>query len=415
MSAHWNKIIGPGVMFAATAIGVSHLVQSTTAGALFGLSLLGFIVLANVLKYPFFEFGTRYAAATGKSIIEGYYELHKGWLIIYLIVTVISMFFVTAAVGIVAIGFMEHLFGLSEWTGFSKATHLLLFIGSALLLIWGRFNVLERLVKLLGIVLLVTTVVAFSLAMVKQPQGVSSFQALFPPLSTDAWAFLLPLMGWMPTAIDLSAWNSLWTIEKVKTSGYKPTVKESVKEFGIGYWISAVLALLFLVMGAYLVFGTGKIVPQEAASFSAFVVELYTTTLGRWATLLVGAAAFSIMFSTFITILDGYSRAMTASLPLVWNTIQPSKRLNALIVLLVAFGGLLLIISFENNPDGFRSLINTATTLSFIVAPIIALLNFRLVRSDKIGKENAPGKWLIVLSWLGIFYLIAFCFGYLFF
>ena len=27
--------------------------------------------------------------------------------------------------------------------------------------------------------------------------------------------FLIALMGWMPTAIDLSSWNSLWTLQEL--------------------------------------------------------------------------------------------------------------------------------------------------------------------------------------------------------
>ena len=50
------KISGPGLLFASTAIGVSHLIQSTRAGADFGLMIIGFVVLVSVLKYPFFEF-----------------------------------------------------------------------------------------------------------------------------------------------------------------------------------------------------------------------------------------------------------------------------------------------------------------------------------------------------------------------
>ena len=53
----YRKTFGPGILFACTAIGVSHLVQSTRAGAEFGFMILGFVILANVLKYPFFEHG----------------------------------------------------------------------------------------------------------------------------------------------------------------------------------------------------------------------------------------------------------------------------------------------------------------------------------------------------------------------
>lgn len=75
-SRFWTAF-GPGLLWAATAIGVSHLVQSTRAGALAGFGLAGVILLALILKYPFFEFGPRYAAATGTSLVEGYSRLGR--------------------------------------------------------------------------------------------------------------------------------------------------------------------------------------------------------------------------------------------------------------------------------------------------------------------------------------------------
>ena len=49
----WTKRLGPGLLFAGAAIGVSHLVQSTRAGADFGWGLLWALLLANIMKYPF--------------------------------------------------------------------------------------------------------------------------------------------------------------------------------------------------------------------------------------------------------------------------------------------------------------------------------------------------------------------------
>ena len=50
------KALGPGLLFAAVSVGVSHVVQSTRAGAGYGFSLMGIIVLALILKYPLFEY-----------------------------------------------------------------------------------------------------------------------------------------------------------------------------------------------------------------------------------------------------------------------------------------------------------------------------------------------------------------------
>lgn len=67
-----SKIIGPGVIFAASAVGVSHLVQSTRAGAVYGFAMLVFALAGLLAKYPAFLFAPSYAAATGKSILSSY-------------------------------------------------------------------------------------------------------------------------------------------------------------------------------------------------------------------------------------------------------------------------------------------------------------------------------------------------------
>jgi Mn2+/Fe2+ NRAMP family transporter len=63
--------LGPGLLFASMAIGTSHLVLSTKAGAQYGWVMVIPIILANILKYPFFEFGVRYTSVTNKTLIEG--------------------------------------------------------------------------------------------------------------------------------------------------------------------------------------------------------------------------------------------------------------------------------------------------------------------------------------------------------
>ena len=61
-----NKLekLGPGLLFAGAAIGVSHLVQSTRAGADFGWGLLWGLLLINLFKYPFFQLTRQLALNT---------------------------------------------------------------------------------------------------------------------------------------------------------------------------------------------------------------------------------------------------------------------------------------------------------------------------------------------------------------
>ena len=91
-SNHWASLrnLGPGLLFAGMAIGTSHLVQSTRAGAVFGLGLAGVILLANVAKYPAFRFGAQYAAATGETLISVYRRIGLAPVIFLLAVFVFA-------------------------------------------------------------------------------------------------------------------------------------------------------------------------------------------------------------------------------------------------------------------------------------------------------------------------------------
>ena len=407
-----KKTLGPGILFASTAIGVSHLVQSTKAGALFGFGLIWAIILANILKYPFFEFGSRYASATGKSIIDGYFKLGKWALWIYFIITLGSMFFVCAAVGKVTTGFMQNLFQLQK-IGFQNLTStILIFSICGLLLIVGKFKVLDQIIKIIGIILLISTIIAFILCLYNGPINKKITIINYFPVNKHSLLFLIPLMGWMPTAIDLSSWNSLWTLEKIKNTNYHPTLKETLFEFNFGYFISAFLSICFMTMGAFLIYGTNITMPSASHLFANQVVNLYTKVFGDWSYIIIASSTFSIMFGTCIAVFDGYSRALKKSTELLKPKYSDYKNLYNLNVIILILGSFAIIYQFENT-NNFGILVNFATALSFVVAPVVAIFNYAIIKKH-LDKKYQPPKWLNYLSILGIFYLIIFTLFYLF-
>ncbi len=401
------KTSGPGVLFACTAIGVSHLVQSTRAGADFGLMILGFVILAILLKYPFFEFSSRYANSTQTSIIDGYKKLGKPALWLYFVLTVASMFFVTGAVGFVTAGFFENLFGvdfLGEWTV------VILFAICVSILAVGKYNVLDSMIKIIAIVLLITTVSAFLFAMYNGPvEQVSGFQP------EDLWEisgifFLLALMGWMPTAVDLSSWNSLWTVERMKQTHYKPQLKETLFEFRLAYLITGVLAVMFVALGAFIFYGSGEELPNNNSLFAHKIVTLYTETIGDWSYIIIAASAFTVMFGTILAVFDGYSRSLQRTVELIFikkeDKIRTKFRTFYVIFLIILSSGAFVIISqFQDN---LKELVDFATVLSFVIAPVIAIFNFRLVTGKFLDEEHQPSIWLKILSVVGIIFLSGF-------
>lgn len=406
MPTRFLKALGPGILFAATAIGVSHLVQSTRAGALFGYGLIWAVLAANLFKYPFFEFGARYANATGKNLLQGYHEISPWLLRIYVLATLGSMITVTAGVSIVTAALLAELFGFS---GSLVSLTALLFAACILILLAGQYRLLDRSIKLIALVLLAATLVTFFVAMGHPIEIASDFH---PKSWLDGQAnflFVIALMGWMPTAVDLSTWSSLWTLERIKESGYHPTLRETLVDFRIGYWISAILAVVFVILGARLLYFPNITVPEGANAFVHVLIEIYTQNLGNWSYYVILIAAASIMFSTTITVFDGYARALKASGHLLFP--EKSDRLwYPVIVMVLAAGGLILIGLFANK---MAVLLDLATSISFLIAPIIAWFNYKVIFSKKFPDHAKPGWALHLLTILGLIFLLAFTLWYL--
>lgn len=410
--SQFSKTAGPGILFACTAIGVSHLVQSTRAGADYGLFILGFVILITLLKYPFFEFGSRYANSTQTSIIDGYKKIGKPALWLYFLLTISSMFFVTGAVGFVTAGFFENLFGidfLGEWT------IIILFGVCVGILAIGKYDVLDSLIKIIAIVLVVSTVSAFLLTLYNGPiEPVAGFEP------KDLWEisgifFLLALMGWMPTAVDLSSWNSLWTLERMKQTKYKPSLKETLFEFRLAYLITGILAIMFVTLGAFIFYGSGEELPNSNSLFAHEIVTLYTQTIGDWSYLIIAASAFTVMFGTIIAVFDGYSRSLQRTVELIFTKKEEKIRTKfrtfyVIFLLVISTGSLVVIFQFGNN---LKELVDFATVLSFVIAPVIAIFNFRLVTGKFLDKEHQPPVLLKVLSIAGIIFLSGFALFFL--
>ena len=137
-------------------------------------------------------------------------------------------------------------------------------------------------------------------------------------IGPEAIAFIIPLMGWMPTAVDLSTWNSLWTIEKIKSSGYHPKLKETLFDFNLGYIVSALLSICFITLGAFLIYGTDLTIAKQSDLFASDVVGLYTRIFGSWSYVIIASCTFSIMFGTCIAVFDGYGRALKRTTELLF-------------------------------------------------------------------------------------------------
>ena len=393
--------LGHGLLFAGAAIGVSHLVQSTRAGADFGLGLLWALLLVNFFKYPFFQFGPRYALATGESLLAGYAKLGKGVIVTYFVLTIATMFTIQTAVTIVTAGLAVELFGISSNIVYWGVVITLI---CATLLSFGRYGLLDRGMKVIIIVLSISTFVAAFLAL-EQSKDIEWIQVL--PASTTGFAFLIAFMGWMPGPLDISVWHSLWSLEKKKRM-QNLTVKQSLFDFNVGYLTTIVLGICFVLLGTLVMYGTGIGFSSSGGAFAQQLIALYTSSLGNGAYWIIGIAAFTTMFSTTLTTLDASPRAMAKTAQILQLPIVTSSYLFWILVLVI---GTCAVFFFLLSNMG--ALVQLATILSFITAPFYGLINFLLVSGRHMPENYRPNGLMKVWSIAGLVFLTGFTIWYL--
>jgi Mn2+/Fe2+ NRAMP family transporter len=418
------KSIGPGILYAATAVGASHLVQSTRAGASYGLALVLLILLTYIAKYPAFRFGAQYASATGNSLLHGYRNQGQWAIAIYIIIALGTMFAALPAVTLITAGLAKVAFGLQMST---LSISVIILAVCSLILILGGYHLLDRLVKVLMVILAIATLVATALVIPKINWAISGM--IFPRgiVNADVF-FIVALLGMMPSSVDISVWHSLWSVAKAKDSGHRPTQREALFDFHIGYIGAFALAMCFVLLGAGVMHNSGMQFESSAAGFAAQLIDLYKQSLGEWSGTLIGIVAVAVMFSTVLAGLDGYPRAAVSLFKIYTRRETPSVELETpsdeletpsdeletpatnksvyittLIVLVL--GSILILYLFVTS---LKLVIDIASTILFLFAPVIAWLNHRAMTSSQFPSNARPGRGLLALSAIGVIWMAAF-------
>jgi Mn2+/Fe2+ NRAMP family transporter len=406
---HFFCLLGPGMLMAGAAIGVSHLVQSTRAGADFGFQLIGVVLVANIFKYPFFEVAHRYTAGTGETLLHGYEKLGRAYLVIYFLLNIVVSVGSVAAVSFVTAALLENL--LMTGLGIPTVTAGILLVCCAIYAI-GHYHWLDIIIKVLMLLLFVATVSAFILAL--DHGGVMAEGFISPsPWNLAALPFLIALMGWMPGPLEMSSWQSIWMEAKIRDCGHRPTLKEAQIDFNTGYGLCIVLAVMFVCLGAFMMHGSGQTFSDSAVGFAGQVVDLYVAMLGEWARPVIGIAAFTAMFSTTLTLLDAYPRAMA----ICCHIFSEKKSLKNISygkwrwgwTAFCAGGGLYIIAM----TSGLKAIVDAVTIIAFLAAPLFAFMNYRLIFASHVPDTVKPKGWMKVMMPVGLLYLFGFALLYL--
>jgi Mn2+/Fe2+ NRAMP family transporter len=402
------KAIGPGILVACAAIGGSHLVWSTQAGAQYGWSLIGLILLANLFKYPFFLYGQRYTAATGESLLAGYKRQGVAYVYIFLGINIFTGIINTASVAMIS-GTLFAGYGF-DGSSIPILTVGILLICAAVILV-GHYKMLDKMAKLAVVVLGLSTLVALGLAFSHGPVASPDFVGP-SPWTWMAFPFLVMLLGWMPAPIDLSAWSSLWMFSRKEETGHFATTKETSIDFYLGYVMAVLMAVAFVGLGKLIMYGSGEELASGGIGFSQQLVNLYSANIGSWSKPLILTAAFTTMFSTTMTCIDGYPRSLAASCTLLNDSFSRRfKQIFQLTIVLSVVASCIIVLFFVNN---LLQLLSFAAIISFVTSPVLAYINYKVMNGSNVPVKDRPGTFLKILSWAGLLFFLLMTLGFVY-
>lgn len=240
--AKW-KIVGPGLVVAATGVGAGDLVSTLVAGSRYGYGLLWAVIVGVILKIVLVEGAGRYTLATGKTIFEGWRSLGK-WTTWYFAPYIMIWGFVYGASVMsstaLPLAALFPIFPLWAWA------ILMGLLGFAM--VWfGRYNFFEKVTAVLVGLMFVTVV---GLAVVATPNIPEMFTGLVPIIPEGGLIYTLALAGGVGGTITLAAYG-YWLREK---GWYTPKWMKVMRiDNSMAYVVTGIFVIAMLIVGAEVV------------------------------------------------------------------------------------------------------------------------------------------------------------------
>jgi len=290
------KIVGPGLVVAATGVGAADMVATLVAGSRFGYALLWAVVLGVILKIVLVEGAGRYTLATGKTIFEGWRTLGK-WTTWYFGPYIMLWGFVYGATAMSSAALpLAALFPALPLPVWAVLMGL-----AGLTMVWfGRYAFFEKITAVLVGIMFVTVV---GLAVIAVPDVPAMLAGLVPMIPDGGVLYTLALAGGVGGTITLAAYG-YWLREKGwSTPRWMKVMRIDNR---MAYVMTGVFVIAMLVVGAEVVSAAGVTLSagdKGLVDLSTVLNEKYGVVVGTG--FLVGFWAAS--FSSIIGVWNGVS------------------------------------------------------------------------------------------------------------
>ncbi|MFC3520104.1 Nramp family divalent metal transporter [Streptomonospora nanhaiensis] len=345
------KMIGPGIVVAATGVGSGDLVATLVAGENYGYALLWAVIVGCIVKISLAEATGRWHLATGKTIFDGWRSLGL-WTFVFFAPYIVIWGFVYGATAMSATALpLAAMFPAVPLPVFAVIAGI-----SGLVFVWfNQYPVFEKVMTVLVGVMFVTVV---GLAVYLVPNLGDMATGIVPTVPDGSLFNTLGLIGGVGGTITMAAYG-FW----VNAKGWRDStwIKMMRMDNRVAYITTGVFVLAMLIVGAELLRPMGvaladgdqglitlaEVLRDEFGPVVSilfligFFAAAYTSLIGVW-------HGVSLMFADFVRKLRGQpsipveeretSKEFRAYL--IWLTFPPMLLLilDEPIQLIIAYG-----------------------------------------------------------------------------
>ena len=302
------KLVGPGLVVAATGIGAGDLIATLVAGSRFGYTLLWAAVAGVLIKIALVEGAGRFTLATGRTIFEGWRSLGV-WTAIYFGPYIVVWGFVygAAAMSSTALPLNALFPGVPIWV-FAGISGLM----GAVIVWYGKYKAFEYIIAFFVGLMFLTVVGS---AIVTVPNLAEIARGLVPTIPEGALIYTLGIAGGVGGTLTLAAYG-YWLREKGWSTPRWMRVMRI--DNSVAYVMSGIFVVAMLIVGAELLYSAqitiadgdaglvdlAEVLGDRYGTFMAyffligFWASSFSSILGVW-------NGVSIMFADYLGVLRG--------------------------------------------------------------------------------------------------------------
>lgn len=380
------RLVGPGLVVAATGVGAADLVATLVAGSRYGYALLWVAVLGTVIKVVLVEGAGRYSLATGRTIFEGWRSLGR-WTTWYFApyIVIWGLVYGATAMSSSALPIIVLFPGLSL---------KLVAVCSGLIglaLVWfGSYAGFEKVIAAFVGVMFAAVVGAAVRAVPNVPQILAG---LVPTVPAGSLFYLLGLAGGVGGTITLAAYG-YWLREKGWST---PRFMKVMRiDNGVAYLVTGIFVVAMLIVGAELLYSAGIAIDaggQGLVQLGDVLEERY----GRFFQVVFLVGFWASSFSSLIGVWSGVSLMFAdyvgnlRDLPSGHPDTRTGGRYFRLYLLWLTFPPMLLLLL--DKPVGLILTYGVlgALFMPFLAVTLLVLLNKR--RDGALEHATVPVEW----------------------